>query len=79
MSDTRGPGAVEATEQALANVKIWNVDTKALITVTDTDALSTAKDIDARQSRGEWCGLLAGMTMSIKDNVDVAGVLTTAG
>ena len=34
MSDTRGAGAVEATEQALANVKVWNADTKALITVT---------------------------------------------
>jgi aspartyl-tRNA(Asn)/glutamyl-tRNA(Gln) amidotransferase subunit A len=79
MSETRGPGAVEATEQALANVKLWNADTKALITVTSADALSTAKDIDVRQGRGEWCGLLAGMTMSIKDNVDVAGVETTAG
>ncbi len=79
MTDERGPGAVEATEQALANVKLWNADTKALITVTGTDALRTAKDIDERQNRGEWCGLLAGMTISIKDNVDVAGVETTAG
>ncbi|MFM9847341.1 MAG: amidase [Hyphomicrobiaceae bacterium] len=79
MTDVRNPGAVEATERALENIKSWNADTKALITITGPDALSTAKDIDARQGRGEWCGLLAGMTMSIKDNVDVAGVETTAG
>ena len=42
MADTRGPGAVEATEQALANVKLWNEDTKALITVTSADALKNA-------------------------------------
>lgn len=73
------PGAVEAAEQALENIKAWNPSTKAMIAVMETDALETAKDIDTRQARGEWCGVLAGMTMSIKDNVDVAGVETTAG
>jgi aspartyl-tRNA(Asn)/glutamyl-tRNA(Gln) amidotransferase subunit A len=73
------PSAIQATEQALENIKAWNPRTKAMITVTEADALRTAKDIDTRQAHGEWCGLLAGMTMSIKDNVDVAGVETTAG
>ena len=52
---------------------------KALLTVTADAALAAAAAIDARQAKGEWCGLLAGMTMSIKDNVDVAGIVTTAG
>ena len=47
--------------------------------MTADAALAAAAAIDARQAKGEWCGLLAGMTMSIKDNVDVAGIVTTAG
>jgi len=74
-----GRAAGEATRAALDAIERWNPSTKAMLTVTADQALATAADIDARQSRGEWCGLLAGMTMSIKDNVDVAGVVTTAG
>ena len=74
MPDT-GRAAREATRAALDAIERWNPSTKAMLTVTADQALATAADIDARQSRGEWCGLLAGMTMSIKDNVDVAGVV----
>ena len=35
MTDVRNPGAVEATERALENIKSWNADTKALITIAD--------------------------------------------
>ena len=80
MTGTAHPlSALEATEHALANVKAWNGSTKAMIAVGEAEALKAAKEIDARQARGEWCGLLAGMTMSIKDCVDVAGFATTAG
>lgn len=71
--------AVAATRAALDAVERWNPSTKAMLAVTADQALETAEAIDRRQARGEWCGLLAGMTMSLKDNVDMAGVETTAG
>lgn len=70
--------AVARTEAALANVAKWNPSTKAMLTVTAEQAREAAQSIDRRQAKGEWCGLLAGMTMSIKDCVDMAGVETTA-
>ncbi len=82
MSDTsslRPASAIEVTEAGLAAVDKWNAATKAMITVTADDALATAAAIDQRQADGEWCGLLAGMTVSLKDNVDMAGMVTTAG
>ncbi len=71
--------ATAATQAALAAIERWNPSTRAMLATTADHALSTAATIDKRQARGEWCGLLAGMTMSIKDCVDMAGVETTAG
>lgn len=71
--------AVAATEAALAAVETWNPSTKAMLTVTADAALERAREIDTRLADGEWAGLLAGMTMSLKDNIDVAGMVTTAG
>jgi aspartyl-tRNA(Asn)/glutamyl-tRNA(Gln) amidotransferase subunit A len=71
--------ATEATEAGLAAIDKWNPSTKAMLSVTPDAALKTASSIDKRQSDGEWCGLLAGMTMSLKDNIDMAGMVTTAG
>jgi aspartyl-tRNA(Asn)/glutamyl-tRNA(Gln) amidotransferase subunit A len=71
--------AIETTEAGLAAIDKWNPSTKAMLSVTPDAALKTASSIDKRQSDGEWCGLLAGMTMSLKDNIDMAGMVTTAG
>lgn len=71
--------AVQATEATLAAIDGWNPATRAMLSVAETTARETARELDARQSRGEWCGLLAGMTMSLKDNIDVVGMVTTAG
>jgi aspartyl-tRNA(Asn)/glutamyl-tRNA(Gln) amidotransferase subunit A len=71
--------ATGATEACLAAINKWNPSTKAMLSVTPDAALKTASSIDKRQSDGEWCGLLAGMTMSLKDNIDMAGMVTTAG
>ena len=70
---------MQNTEHALSAIDAWNPSTKAMLTVTADAALAAAAAVDQRQAKGDWGGLLAGMTMSIKDNVDVAGVVTTAG
>ena len=77
--DVDGLTTTQRTRQALASIDAWNPSTKAMLTVTAEAALATASDLDKKQANGDWCGLLAGMTMSIKDCVDVAGVVTTAG
>ena len=74
-----GRTAIHNTRLALAAIDAWNPSTKAMLTVTADAALAAAAAVDRRQANGDWCGLLAGMTMSIKDCVDVGGVVTTAG
>jgi aspartyl-tRNA(Asn)/glutamyl-tRNA(Gln) amidotransferase subunit A len=50
-----------------------------MMTVDLDGARKTAEDIDQRTAKGEWPGLLAGMTLAIKDNIDTAGLETTSG
>jgi aspartyl-tRNA(Asn)/glutamyl-tRNA(Gln) amidotransferase subunit A len=73
------PSATAATEAALSAIDQWNASTRAMLSVAEDSARDTARELDERLARGEWCGLLAGMTMSLKDNIDVAGMVTTAG
>lgn len=80
MTSAESPGlAVDRTRAAIDAIEAWNPTTKAMLTVTADAALAMARSLDRRAERGEWCGLLAGMTMSLKDNIDVAGSITTAG
>ena len=73
------PSALAAGEAAFAAIDKWNASTQAMLSVAQESARETARELDERIARGEWCGLLAGMTMSLKDNIDVAGMVTTAG
>lgn len=65
------------TRKALANIERWNPLVNAMITVTADEAQRTAADRDRAAEDGEWLGVLHGMTMSLKDCIDMAGVLTT--
>lgn len=71
--------AVAETEKALAAIERWNDSTRAMLSVSEASARETARALDEKLDRGEWCGLLGGMTLSLKDNIDVAGTVTTAG
>lgn len=70
--------AVRETRKALSNIDRLNPQVNAMIAVTAQQALETASQLDLAAEEGRWCGLLHGMTISIKDNVDVTGVATTA-
>jgi aspartyl-tRNA(Asn)/glutamyl-tRNA(Gln) amidotransferase subunit A len=70
--------ARDATRRALTAIEQWNPSTKAMLTVMADQAREAAEAVDRRRERDGWAGVLAGLTMSIKDNVDVAGVATTA-
>jgi aspartyl-tRNA(Asn)/glutamyl-tRNA(Gln) amidotransferase subunit A len=65
-------------QYALSQIKRWNPSINAMLNVTSTDALACAQHIDALTSQGEWPGLLGGVTVSLKDNIDWVGTPTTA-
>ena len=72
-------GTLEAkTEERLALIESINPLIQAMLTVTADKARSAARGMDAR---GEvaWSGPLQGLFMSVKDNIEVAGVRTTWG
>lgn len=50
----------------------------AFITVTSERALADARRAEAEIARGNWRGPLHGIPIAYKDNIDTAGVLTTA-
>ncbi len=51
----------------------------AFVHLFDSEAKEYAASIDARASRGQDVGPLAGVTVAVKDLIDVAGYATTGG
>lgn len=65
-------------KDALARVEKWNPVLNALLTVKPAEAVRRAQEIDDATAQGKWSGLLSGVTVSIKDNIDWVGTPTTA-
>lgn len=70
--------AVDAVNRAFENIERWNATLNALLEPSKECATEQALAIDQDNSRGVWRGILAGMTVSIKDNIDWVGTPTTA-
>jgi len=70
--------SVELTEACLARIDRHDKAINAFITVTREQALSTAREMDAELKRGMRRGPLHGIPIALKDNIDTAGVRTTA-
>lgn len=68
-----------SVEQAIAQIERHDENINAFLEVTKESARSEASALDERSVDGAWSGLLHGMTVSIKDNIDTAGVPTTSG
>ncbi len=66
-------------ERQIRRIEHLNPQIRAVITPMAEEARETARRLDARAPDGRPAGALAGLTVSIKDNVDVAGVRSTAG
>ena len=71
--------AARLTRQCLENIRRHDGVVNAFITVTEDDALAQAEEADRAAAQGRWLGLLHGMPISIKDNIQTAGIRTTAG
>ena len=50
----------------------------AYITITREQALAAAREMADEQRRGKWRGPLHGIPIALKDNIDTAGIRTTA-
>jgi aspartyl-tRNA(Asn)/glutamyl-tRNA(Gln) amidotransferase subunit A len=69
---------VELTEACLAKIKIYNPKINAFITVMREQALAQAKMLAGEQAAGRFRSPLHGVPIGLKDNIDTAGVRTTA-
>jgi len=69
---------VELTEACLARIDRHNPSINAFITVTHDRALASARELEREMTRGRRRGPLHGIPIALKDNIDTAGILTTA-
>jgi aspartyl-tRNA(Asn)/glutamyl-tRNA(Gln) amidotransferase subunit A len=66
-------------EAQLDRVRDLNPSFRAFSTVHEAGARRQAQEVDAAEADGRWLGLLHGMTIAVKDNIDTAGIRTACG
>ena len=69
----------EMVETCLESISENEDKINSMITVTAEDALRQADEADRALEEGRWLGLLHGIPMAVKDNIETAGVRTTSG
>jgi aspartyl-tRNA(Asn)/glutamyl-tRNA(Gln) amidotransferase subunit A len=75
---SKAASPVDLTRACLARIERYNGKLDAFITVTGEQALAEARAMEAEQAQGKWRGPLHGIPIALKDNIDTAGVRTTA-
>ena len=75
----RDVSATEAAQSALARLSAANPAVNAVVDHRPEDVLAQAAAVDAALARGEDPGILAGVPVTVKVNVDQAGYATTNG
>ena len=74
----RSVSPLDLTKACLARIEKLNPLLNTFITVTAGQALEQARSLEAEAQRGAWRGPLHGVPIALKDNIDTAGIRTTA-
>jgi len=69
---------LELTQAYLRRIELLEGTVNAFINVTAEQALMQAEVLTAELARGQWRGPLHGIPLGLKDNIDTAGIPTTA-
>jgi aspartyl-tRNA(Asn)/glutamyl-tRNA(Gln) amidotransferase subunit A len=75
---SRSVSPVQLTEACLARIQTYNPKLNAFITVLRDQALAHARELEAEQRSGKLRSPLHGIPIALKDNIDTAGIRTTA-
>jgi len=70
--------STQLTKACLEQIRLYNPKIDAYITVLGELALAEAAQMDAEQKAGKFRGPLHGIPIALKDNIDTAGIRTTA-
>ena len=70
---------MDLVEAYTARIRRLDARLNAYVTVTEERALERARALEAELAAGRWRGPLHGIPIGLKDNIDTAGVRTTAG
>ena len=73
-----GLSPVELTQAYLDRIVRLDDRLNSFITVTAERAMARARDLEEELAAGSWRGPLHGIPIALKDNIDTAGVPTTA-
>ena len=69
----------DKVEKQIEAIERWNPHVNAMMARNDEAARRDAEILDAASENGDWRGLLHGVTIMVKDNIDTAGIETTNG
>ncbi|MBV8731508.1 MAG: amidase [Acidobacteriia bacterium] len=75
---TKAASPVELTRACLARIEKFQPLLNAYITISNTEALDQARRAEDEIQHGKWRGPFHGIPIALKDNIDTAGVRTTA-
>ncbi|HEX7136383.1 MAG TPA: amidase family protein, partial [Vicinamibacterales bacterium] len=70
--------SADLVSACIARIDVYNPKVNAFITVLREQALAQAKTLDAERRAGRVRGPLHGVPIALKDNIDTAGIRTTA-
>lgn len=70
---------VELVQECLKRIERLNPVLNAFITIDAERSLAQARAAEAELQGGKWRGPLHGIPIALKDNIDTAGMRTTAG
>ena len=69
---------LELVRAYFERIKRLDGQLNAFITLTEERAVARARKLETELANGNWRGPLHGIPIALKDNIDTAGVLTTA-